>query len=188
MPLVSWSSSIARRQAFEAGLQHLVGLGRLPDGLPVDPHPHPVYRVDLKAVKEEKIQESAELVGWRYFAGSADGVAVSGIVSLTSPPEVTGLQYGDSVKDALRAAETVENGLANKNYQLRALRIPGVHLDAFWLTPLAREGTGTDEWVVPYHGTFVKGVALREKISIRDFCKRISECVQKPVAETAAGR
>ncbi len=138
MPLIPGKSSPERRKAFEAGLAHLVRSGRVPAGLHVDPHPHPVYVMSLKdELDHADLEKSGKLVSWRYFAGDVSGEVVVGDVSDSAPPTVTRLIHGEPAREVMQANRELE-GLAevqDNDFELRLLRVPGAHVEGLWLQP-----------------------------------------------------
>ena len=153
MPLISAKTTVPRRRAFEAALQHLVQLGRVPAGLHVNPEPHPIYVLSSKDVIGDAYgTAAARLVSWRYFAADIWNTVVVGDVSNTNPPKVTGLRYGDTGKRALNVKKKMEAlpELQAADYEPRILRVPGALAEAFWLHSLS----GSAGLVVPCQHVF----------------------------------
>jgi hypothetical protein len=136
MIIIQWKPSPEHQKAFEAGLRHLVQLGRVPAGLNVDPHPQPVYVLKLED-KDLRSPEAAKLVSWRYFASRAPGEVVVGEVRATPPPAVISLLYGNSAQNTLKATLALEQlrQVREKDYHLQLLRIPEALIEGFWLKP-----------------------------------------------------
>lgn len=173
MPLVSLSTSSARAWAFEAGLQHLVDLGRISQLPSVDAHPQPIYTLKLDDVdkgRDRDIGKAATLVGWRFFAHCRGGGAVTGNVDLSSPPNLTDLRWGPLAEAAVKATQAVEklDQIAKNPYQLRVLRIPRAHVEAFWLVPTPMVN-GSEDLIVPYHITFLKQADLEPDYTVAKF-------------------
>jgi hypothetical protein len=136
---------------FQAGLDHLVQLKRLPSGLKIQP-PLPVYNLGLREVnKSSGFNASGKLVSWRYFAtGETD---VSGDIDLSSNPKLTSIAYGEQVSLTLAALRLCENSAEIQGIELepRLIRIPGLRLECLWLNPLTQSAGGDGEWAIPYN-------------------------------------
>jgi hypothetical protein len=163
MPLISTKAPAECLQAFEAGLLHLIQLGRVPSGLTVNPDPQPIYHLNADHVAGDfHLPAIARPTGWRYFAGDSLGEVVAGDVSATSPPVLTNLCYGATAQKALQAFLALA-GLPEVNatgFEVRVLRIPGALVEGFWLKP-PEDGNGllvhcnrmtrdTQRWGKPY--------------------------------------
>jgi hypothetical protein len=153
MPLIFAKPSIELRRVFEAGLLHLVQLGRVPAGLSINPNPDPICVLSLKdGVENFQLPAVPIPVSWRYFAGDISGPVVAGDITVTSPPVIAGLLYGDTAKRALQAKLALASlpETQASDYEPFLLRIPGALVEAFWLKPSA-DGT---PWIVPFGPTF----------------------------------
>ena len=153
MPLIFAKPAADRRQVFEAGLLHLVQLGRVPAGLAVNPNPQPIYLLSLKDIAGDfRLPEVAKLVSWRYFAGALANQVVAGDVSATTPPVITGLRYGDTARKALQANLALEalGEVRQNDFESRLLRIPGALVEGFWLKPPSAD----NGLLVPFGKTF----------------------------------
>ena len=145
MPLILGQPSVERRKAFEAGLQQLVHLGRVPANLRVNPNPQPVYVLSLKdGISNIDVKQAAKLVSWRYSAGDVSGQAVVGDVSDAAPPTVTRLLYGDPAKKVLKGNEDLKDlpEVKANNFEACLLRIPGALVEGFWLKPANATNNG----------------------------------------------
>lgn len=184
MPLISCCPSVQQSHAFHAGLLHLIKLRRIPDGVSVAPHPHPVYNLRLQHVLANAGEGpvTGDLAGWRYYASSqSSDLAVAGHIDFATK-RVTSLSYGDTVQRNLDAAKSLENlsECADGTYEPRLLRIPALLLEAFWLEPIleAQANTATG-WIVPFH-TLSKEVEEGKPYPVKDFFRLI-----RPLAENA---
>ncbi len=153
MPIILSKPSTALRQAFEAGLQHLVDLNRVPAGLPVNPNPQPIYLLSLQDTKGNfRLPNVARLVSWRYFAGDVSGDVVTGDINATPPHAISGLSYGNTAKRALQATLALSGlkEVQDGNFEPRLLRIPGALAQGFWLKPPSED----NGLIVPFGSTF----------------------------------
>ncbi|HKE28447.1 MAG TPA: hypothetical protein VKB88_39125 [Bryobacteraceae bacterium] len=111
-----------------------------------------VYLLGLAAVANNAGAGAASPAGWRIFAGTVQGYTVMGRVSFGPRPagwRLTAAYYGDRVWQALQASDTLGNlpQVANANYELRVLTVPGLSLEAFWLVDQSSAG---NDLVVPF--------------------------------------
>ena len=152
MALIPTQTSTARSQAFQAALQHLAQLGRIPAGLHIHPNPHPIYIVSTKDATGGFNPGTAKPVSWRYFAADVWGNVVVADVSNTNPPKVTSLRYGETGKKALNVKKKMEGlpDVQTAEYEPRILRVPGKLAEAFWLHP----PSGNKGLVVPCKKAF----------------------------------
>jgi hypothetical protein len=153
MPLIFPKPPIELGQVFEAGLLHLVQLGRVPAGLSINPNPQPICLLSLKdGVDNFQLPTAPIPVNWRYFAGDLSGPVVAGDIIATTPPVIAGLLYGDTAKRALQASLALASLAETQasDYEPFLLRIPGALVEAFWLKP-STDGT---PWIVPFGPTF----------------------------------
>jgi hypothetical protein len=90
--------------------------------------------------------------GWRFFAGNQQNETVLGRM-IQVPPSQTwkliSVFYGESVYQALRASLHLGAlaQVAQENYELRMLAVPGLNLEAYWLVA---QKAGTPDLVIPY--------------------------------------
>jgi hypothetical protein len=187
MPLLFAKASNDRRQAFEAGLLHLVRLGRVPAGLVVDPSSQPIWLLNVKDIGGDfHLRTAAHLVSWRYFAGQNPGEVVAGDVSATSPPVVTSLFYGDRARTALNAFQALDRlpAVQASDFEVRLLRIPGALLEGFWLRP------PTDEsgLIVPFGRTLGDAQLSGKPFPIEDFLKNQLHPVAEQVSSVQAAK
>jgi len=114
-------------------------------------HPHlgfPVYTPDLRQIRNG-IEAASRSSSWRSLMRSPAGHAVAIDVSTRSGvTKATGVWRGRSVERALEAAGDVRllPNVRVGNYELRELRIPGLHLEAFWL----KSRSGGHDLFVPF--------------------------------------
>ncbi|MFL6464692.1 MAG: hypothetical protein ACJ73N_09825 [Bryobacteraceae bacterium] len=172
MILIQWKPSTELRQAFEAGLRHLVQLGRVSPGLNVNPNPHPIYVLNSQ---EEggvfRLPSNIRLVGWRFFAGEPSGEIVVGDVSATTPPTVNSLYYGSSARNIYQATLALERlgEVDASDFHLRLLRIPGALFEGFWLKP----ASNNDGLIVPYGRSFDRERQDGKPFEIHDFLRTL---------------
>lgn len=185
MPLLLWGSSMQRRQAFQAGLDHLFELGRVTSQPPVDPHPRPLHVFGLRDVlaKQAIVQTPAVPISWRYFAGVDSGAPVAGDVNVSTPPKVTGLRYGPQVTkilEAEKALASLPEIAGSVDWELRLLRIPGVLVEAFWFT-LPSQGNGSGSLVVPagYYPTFIDNLEPGKAVPVEEFLEKVRPLAEK---------
>jgi hypothetical protein len=123
---------------------------------PSDPHAafasqyheaHEVFSLGLNQVKPEEEEENTDLrtkaksVGWRFLAGGAKsdlGCQVGG-----TGPKLMGLTRTPEIHVILHRLRQMDDHIANpsgnwnfrhlEDYEMRALRIPGLLLEALWL-------------------------------------------------------
>jgi hypothetical protein len=155
MPIKNWPSSRKQTQAFQATLNHLVQLKKIPSSvlkMPLSP-PLPIYNVGVRAViLNQNLIACGKLVAWRYFAGGdSEETSVSADVDLSTRPRVTHITYGESVFQTLNALENTAKSpeLGNTQFEPRLLRIPGVLMQCLWFIPL--EAGNEKSYVVPHH-------------------------------------
>ncbi len=135
--------STRQRQVFESALLQSVQLGRVPDGLQVDPNPEPVYLVNVYNLIEGcELTDHARLVGWRYSARDPSGNWMTGEVSATLPYMLTSLRYGQVQSNSYKVKHDLANSpeVQAKDFQLRVLRIPGALAEGYWLKPADGNG------------------------------------------------
>jgi hypothetical protein len=154
MPIQPWPASPKQLRAFQAALSQLAELHPIPAGL-TSQQRLPIYNVGLRDVIAAKDPSGiGTQVSWRYFA-TDDGQtnAVSGDVDLSEVPRVTSLSYGPEVLAALKASDSLDKiaALPADDFEPRLLRIPGLLLECFWLTPMLQPESVEPAWVVPYH-------------------------------------
>jgi hypothetical protein len=185
MPLIQYRTSIDRKRAFEAGLLHLVELGRVSPGLATNPYVQPIHIFGLRDILAKQIKAGANPVSWRYFATNASKEeVVAGDVDVSSPPKLTNLRYGVVAKSMLEVTDTLEEHLPELNdesYELRILRIPGFLVEAFWLTPMTEE---LDSLVVlaPYYKTLIESLDDRGKWTMTNFLETVRSDAAKTLA------
>lgn len=137
-----------------------VGYGNVPIKIE-DPRENP-GRVELALTYEKETgdapnEKKASLktlvkpTGWRFLA--SDSVQ-SGAVHVGSvqgpPPKVTGFSSEALISDAINCIREIESkiGRAAGVFELRILRVPWLHFEAFWL----RSVDANDDLLVPYTG------------------------------------
>ena len=168
MPIIPTKASSASRQAFEAGLAHLVRLGRVSAGLAVDPNPQPVYVLSFQGADQPPPIANAKLMGCRFLAGEAPGATVVGEVNTTAAkPTVNNLRYGASAKKISQAIQDLDKlpDVASQDYSLRVLRIPEALVEGFWLKP----ASGGDGLIFPYFQSFDRGKPDDKPVDIDGF-------------------
>jgi hypothetical protein len=177
MPLILAPQPDECLQAFKAGLNHLVQLGRVPADLTVDPNPHPICVLGYKAIAEFCARKSVPPVAWRYFATNG-GAVVVGDISATSPPTIANLQYGDAAQSAFAAAQALAKlaPVQANEYEPWMLRIPGALIDGFWLKPCAK----SEDLIVPCERKFGNDPPHGQPINIDGFFKAL-----RPTADQA---
>jgi hypothetical protein len=189
MPIVYYPTLLKQSQAFEAGLQQLIQLGRIPASLTMDPYTFKIYNLGARDVlANSDLDAAARLLGYRYFAhGDAPEAVVAGDVDASSTPQVTALSYGSSVQDTLLAKKRFDehpdlSDPASANYEPRLLRIPGLYVEAFWLKPLS--GGGADS-VIPYH-TLIPDLDSATPIPVKEFFDKVRPLAEQALQESDA--
>ncbi len=185
MPIVYYPVLRRQSQAFQAGLLQLIQLRRIPDGLTVYPLALPIYNLSARDVLANADLDSvAKLVGSRYFAAGNDAqTTVAGDLDESSTPQLTGLSYGSTPSQALEALQALQDlpELSDSSsYKPQLLRIPGLLVEAFWLT--SSDGADTTEWVVPYH-TLIKDLDPAQAYTVKDFFDRLRPLAQQVLTE-----
>jgi hypothetical protein len=186
MALIPTQTSTTRSQAFQAALQHLVQLGRIPAGLHINPNPHPIYILSTKDAAGGRYNpDTAEPVSWRYFAADVWGNAVVGDVSNTNPPKVTSLRYGETGKNALKVKKKMEElpdvQADDSDYEPRILRSPAALAEAFWL----HSRSGKEGLIVPCRDMFGSPCKKGEKYPFDDFLKALRPAEKVPNSKTS---
>lgn len=187
MPIIAYPVLNVQSAAFQSGLQQLMQLRRIPEGLTIYPNRYPVYNLGARDVLTQlDPSAAARLVSWRYFAnGSSGGVTVSGDVNLASPPRVVSLSYGTTIREDLRTAGKLVDlpDLGNHSYDPRLLRIPGLYVEAFWLKSMP---TGDEsDLIVPYHTPLVN-LDPAKPIPAADFFGRLRYFAQQAITNSNA--
>lgn len=114
--------------------------------------PQKVYVLGLQQIINGPPLGEQNFVGWRYLTDIAPDLAVAGHISQqNTAPTFAGLAYGRQLTTAIRASGEVETRpeIAQGNYELRLLRIPGLLVDAYWLHWANDIGSDRD-FVLPY--------------------------------------
>ena len=175
-----WQVLLNKYVALEWCSLDLNKVGQLPEA------PDTIAR-DIDPAKSNVIE-----TGWRFVAADGDyyGGCHVGKVDLASPPILTG--FSDDVEiltftQNLEQLKQMPEGGA-RQYELRVLRIPWLHFDAFWIqipTPPAGTQAPTAEavdYVVPCGG-FVEGppnhLEVMYPYPVKDFLTAIWPCVQR---------
>jgi hypothetical protein len=157
MPIISWPTSITQSRAFQASLSQLVQLKRIPKDFAIMPNPLPVYSVGPRdLINSTDANVAAKLVSWRYFAnGSSPNSVIAGDVSLSLPPRITSLSYGNQVWNSLQVAEATHPDVPKMDtslYEPRLLRVPPLYVEAYWMKSLSPSSPGEETgWIIPYH-------------------------------------
>jgi hypothetical protein len=118
---------------------------------PWDHDPQQVFTLGLADLLTSAGTNAAKPVGWRFFVGNAAGKTALGHCSTQAATgiwDLTGMSYGDRAYQLLQASNGLDqqSGIPPGNlYELRALAIPGLLLEAFWLVS---SSGGTDLAVV----------------------------------------
>jgi len=90
-------------------------------------------------------------VGWRFLAGDPSASVLGTVVQIgpSGSWKLTGVSYGSRVSSAVGASQRLESlqAVAQNDYELRVLVIPGLHLDTFWLRA---RNAGTSDLIVPF--------------------------------------
>jgi hypothetical protein len=151
--------SSSARDAINTGLADLAsrpkyakrGLSRAMAGAP-EPDlavaaPHDIYNLPLSALVESAKPDSAEQVGRRCLVTS-QGEPIA-TVELPDPDGESGIvtTHGPFTKSTAEAVGSVESSseVADGEYDLRMLRVPGIYLMALWL----KDRQGQDDIFVP---------------------------------------
>jgi hypothetical protein len=142
----------SRREGFAGeppSIPTLADLG--PDAL-LQPVGEQVFVLALNTIAGNANINEATPAGWRFFAGTSPAKTVMGRVSRRQsslPWRLTGVYYGDRVYAARQASLALEqlDEVRAADYEVRVLSIPGLNLEAFWLTA---QNPGPADLVVPF--------------------------------------
>jgi hypothetical protein len=110
-----------------------------------------VFLLSLKAAAYNTGVINPPANGWRFLAGNASAPILGRVVQI--PPaqtwKLTGVFFGLRVSDALMATQPLSSlpEVANNDYELRVLAVPGLNLEAFWL---AAQNAGSPDLIVPF--------------------------------------
>src|SRR5579871_5474196 len=151
-------------QAFKSGLADFIDPDDGLRGVFLDAHParhdaHHVYSLGVGDINEDgTMKKQPRPVGWRFFAADeASNLAGACHIgeSLGVAPRVTGLSRATKLADVFtlshqfeRLDEVLQKERSGKDYDLLALRIPGL-LEAFWLK--SRSSSPAEDLVVPFY-------------------------------------
>jgi hypothetical protein len=102
--------------------------------------PLPVYELGLDDLANGKGLEATFLVAWRYLLAVNDQIRQA--AEIFPDPQTAGTRFGflttgfvNGVEEAFRLAEQLPV-VANKAYEIRALRVPALYVVALWLKDL----------------------------------------------------
>lgn len=98
----------------------------------------PVYILSVRSLADGKVAPRAKQAGWQFLTVGPDGLTISGDVpsqSSASEPPAASRSRGPVLQKALAAYNAVKDfdQVKFSPYEPRALRIPGLHIEAFWL-------------------------------------------------------
>lgn len=127
----------------------MIEIDRSPAGLP-EALPERLYVLQLADIASGGDLSRARHTGWRFYAGTLAGPAVSATVGEPARgerPLMTSLVHGHYVQKDFQEVRQVEElpQVRAANYELRRLKIPGV-VGAFWLKSPVEGG----DLIVPY--------------------------------------
>ena len=102
----------------------------------------PVFTLGLQDLASGNGLAAAQPAGWRIVKRDAAGGAAAG--QITQPaaggaPVMLGLAHGSELGEIVAGEIQVENlpEARSVDYELRALELPGIPLQAFWLKPVS---------------------------------------------------
>ena len=130
-------------------MREMIEIDRSPAGLP-ETLPEHLYVLQLADIADGGDLSAAKHTGWRFYAGTLAGPAISATVGEPrrgTRPAMTSLVHGHYVQQVFHEVRQVESlpQVRAANFELRRLKIPAV-VGAFWLwSPV--EGA---DLIVPY--------------------------------------
>jgi len=108
--------------------------------------PHDVYAIGLDRLAAGAGLEAAEVVGQRFLVLDDDRAVASAELTPGGGFQSNEGPFVGATAEAIRAAEDSPD-LADGNYELRLLRIPGIYLVALWLRD--EDGDGGGDVILP---------------------------------------
>jgi hypothetical protein len=118
----------------------------------VRPVGQPFFTVGLEQLANGEEILPAAPTGWRFLIRGEYGQAVAADVNTRSgvKPKMSSLWRGAQIQKVAEAIDELEKlpEVEKQDYELRILRIPGLHIEAFWL----RSPAGGPVLVVPFLG------------------------------------
>lgn len=177
----------ASRQSLQAGLQRISATDRgaafaMAGGAPPNVSvPQQLFVMGLDDLAHGGSLDAARGTGWRYLltkppAMGGTAVAAAEVHQVGNEHHFAQLQQGyvsEETRQAINMAQALPQ-VAGGNYELRALRIPALMIDAVWL----KDKTGDNDLVLPVHSnvpTLTDGQAYSEK----DFLDRLRDAAAK---------
>lgn len=142
-----------------------------PDRLVIPPVGQPFLSVGLRQLVDGDEVLRAAPAGWRFLLRTErgrEGQAVAADVDTRTgnAPKMTGVWRGAPIQQLAQAIDELETlpEVKERDYELRLLRIPGLHIEAFWLKPQA----GGPDLVVPFRA-LAKEIQLMHAYSADEF-------------------
>jgi hypothetical protein len=139
--------TVERHLSELAARPHFRGVRRLQTVDPTDvalSAPHAVYHLGLDQLSGGAGLDTAEPVADRFLVMGANETVASAELARGGGFQATEGPYAEATAAAIRAAEASPE-LADGNYELRVLRIPGIYLMAVWL----KDEDGDGDVVIP---------------------------------------
>ncbi len=150
------ASEVAGLAAHPASRERFLGGAGPEQGLQLAA-PHPVYTMGLEALAGEPSIEEAELVGQRCLVVSEDQPVAAAEIGDSEAAGGVATTRGPFTEGTVAAIGEVErwDEVAERDYELRLLRVPALYVMALWLhgdeegedlfTPLAPVPEGLEE-------------------------------------------
>ena len=123
-----------------------------PSQVGVVQHPEQVFVLSLNEAVYNTGSVNPPSAGWRFFAGNQlNGTVLGRMIQV--PPSQTwkliSVFYGERVYQALEVSSHLGSlaQVAQENYELRVLAVPGLNLEAYWLVA---QKAKTPDLVIPF--------------------------------------
>jgi hypothetical protein len=181
------SERVPRPEIIRAYLNTLQTLGDPNQGEPLISVNLPVFVLSLGNLASGLVAEGARETGWQCFSFGPGGVTSGDVAGLPSGQPAASRSRGPSVEKAYSAYEQLKRldidlvRSVNVDYEPRALRIPGIHIEALWLRKKPFSERIDHDYVVPFH-TLDQNLAAKLLFTMPEFLDIARPLARKQLA------